>query len=243
MLSGSPLALPQDVSANASVALTASVQTPNVSVGSYTLQWDMAQGSSVFSQQGAKTHNDSVEVGSYAESIASTALPTTLSPGATVNVHVQALNMGALAWPASGSNAVTLSYHWLNNAGQPLNAAVAGPASTGTLSANVAPGSSTTVPLTLHTPALAGTYKLVYDFQQQGTVFSSQGATPLTLNVTITPSLPKLYYFAEGYTGTGTTEYLALTNPALTTGKYYHHLPLPAWLAIDAHVSGSSAGP
>ena len=108
VLSGSPLALPQDVSANASVSLTASVQTPNVSVGGYTLQWDMAQGSTVFSQQGAKTHNDSVEVGSYAESIASTALPTTLSPGATVNVNVQALNMGALPWSASGSNAVTL---------------------------------------------------------------------------------------------------------------------------------------
>ena len=103
VLSGSPLALPQDVSSNASVSLTASVQTPNVSVGAYTLQWDMVQGSTAFSQQGAKTRNDSVEVGSYAESIASTALPTTLSPGATVNVNVTALNTGALPWSATAA--------------------------------------------------------------------------------------------------------------------------------------------
>ena len=96
------------------------------------------------------------------------------------------------------------------------------------------------MPLTLHTPALAGTYKLVYDFQQQGTVFSSQGATPLTLTVTITPSLPKLYYFAEGYTGTGTTEYLALTNPAVTmanitiTYLFLHGSPLTRTYQVPA---------
>jgi hypothetical protein len=214
MLAGNTISLPQDVSANSSVSLSASVQTPQVAVGKYTLQWDMVQGPTVFSQQGAKTHNDSVEIATYAASISSTGLPTNLPPGATVNVSVSAQNIGAQGWAASGNGQVTLGYYWLDNTGNPVAPAVAGPSSTGTLPASVAPGASTTVSLALHTPALAGTYTLVYDFQQQGTWFSSQGATPLTLTVTITPNLPRTYYFAEGYTGTGTSEYLSLTNPS-----------------------------
>ncbi len=216
ILTGSSTALPQDVKPGGSVSLSVSVQTPAVSVGTYTLQWDMVQGQTVFSQQGAKPRNDSVEIAAYAASIATSGLPTNLPPGATVQVQVSAKNTGAQTWAATGSGQVIAGYYWLNSAGQPVDASIAGPSSTGTLAADVAPGASTTVSLTLHTPALAGTYRLVYDFQQQGTWFSSQGATPLTLNMTITPSLPATYYFAEGYTGTGTTEYLSLINPALT---------------------------
>lgn len=216
ILTGNSTALPQNVNPNSSVSLSVSVQTPAVPVGAYTLQWDMVQGQTVFSQQGAKPHNDSVEIAAYAASIVATGLPTSLPPGATLQVQVSAKNTGAQTWAATGNAQVTLGYAWRNNAGQPVAPAIAGPTSTGTLPANVAPGGSTTVALTLHTPALAGTYQLVYDFQQQGTSFSSQGATPLTLNVTIMPTLPKTYYFAEGYTGTGTTEYLSLTNPSVT---------------------------
>ncbi len=214
VLAGNTIALPQDVSPNSSVSLSASVQTPDVPAGTYTLQWDMVQGPTVFSQQGAKTHNDTVEIATYAESIASTGLPTNLPPGATVHVSVSVRNTGAQSWSAAGNGAVTMGYYWLNNAGQPVAPAITEPTSVGTLPANVPPGGNTTVSLSLHTPALAGTYRLVYDLQQQGTWFSSRGATPLTLNVTITPNLPGRYYFAEGYTGTGTSEYLSLTNPS-----------------------------
>src|SRR5579875_2513041 len=214
VLAGNSIALPEDVSPNSPVLLSVSVQTPAVSVGKYTLQWDMVQGPTVFSQQGAKTHNDSVEIAAYAASISATGLPTNLLPGAMVNVSVSAQNIGAQSWAATGSGQVTLGYSWLDNTGKPVAPAIAGPSSAGMLPADVGPGNSTTVSLALHTPALAGTYRLVYDFRQQGIWFSSQGATPLTLTVTITPSLPRIYYFAEGYTGTGTTEYLSLTNPS-----------------------------
>ncbi len=207
----SPIALPQKVDPNSSVTVAVSVQAP-AKIGAYTLQWDVIQGTKVFSQQGAQVQNDTVQVIRFAEVFAPSSLPTTLTPGATVNVNVSVQNKGPVAWPAHGNAQVTLSYTWLDSSGKPLASSIAGPGATGTLPADVAPGGSTTVPITLHTPVLAGNYQLVYDLQQQGTWFSSQGATPLKLTVTITPTLPRVYYFAEGYTGTGTTEYLSLTN-------------------------------
>ncbi|MFL5700522.1 MAG: peptidoglycan DD-metalloendopeptidase family protein [Ktedonobacteraceae bacterium] len=212
---GNPSVLDQDVNPNVSVTVTMPVHTPTQE-GSYTLQWDMLQGSKTFSQQGAQVHNDSVEVARYTEVFGPLPLPTTLTPGASIHISVNVQNKGAITWPASGSAPVTLGYYWLDTAGHPLSAAVAGVSSTGTLPNDVAPGQSVSIPITLHTPALAGSYQLVYDLQKQGTWFSSLGGTPLKLAVTITPTLPKVYYFAEGYTGSGTTEYLSLTNPGVS---------------------------
>lgn len=211
--SGNPADLPQDVAVNATVSLTVPVVAPS-QPGAYTLQWDMQQGSTVFSSKGAQVKNDQVEVARYAESFVSASLPGMLPPGASIQLNVGAQNKGALAWPASGNAPITLAYHWLDSAGNPMSAGLVEPTTPGALPADVPPGGSVTVPVTLNTPVLAGNYRLVYDFQQQGVSFSSQGATPLTVVVTITPNLPKSYYFAEGYTGTGTTEYLSLTNPS-----------------------------
>lgn len=210
---GNPAAIPQDVTVNASVSLTVPVVAPS-QPGAYTLQWDMQQGSTTFSSKGAQVKNDQVEVARYAESFGPASLPGMLPPGASIQLNIGAQNKGALAWPASGSAPVTLAYHWLDSAGNPVSAGLVEPATPGALPADVPPGGSVTVPVTLNTPVLAGSYRLVYDFQQQGVSFSSQGATPLTVAATITPNLPKSYYFAEGYTGTGTTEYLSLTNPS-----------------------------
>ena len=53
--------LPQNVAPNASVNMAATVQTP-ATTGTYTLQWDMVQGTIIFSQQGAKVRNDAVNI-------------------------------------------------------------------------------------------------------------------------------------------------------------------------------------
>ena len=215
---GTSVALPHDVTVNAAVSLAVPVVAP-AQPGAYTLQWDMQQGSTVFSSKGAQVKNDQVEVARYAESFGPASLPGMLPPGASIQLNMGAQNKGALVWPAAGSAPVTLTYHWLDSAGNPLSAGLVAPATADALPADVPPGGSVTVPVTLHTPVLAGNYRLVYDFQQQGVSFSSQGATPLTVDVTITPNLPKSYYFAEGYTGTGTTEYLSLTNPAASAAS------------------------
>ena len=181
---GNTIVLPQNVAVNASVALNVTVQTP-VQAGAYTLQWDMVQGGKAFSQQGAHVRNDSVEVARYAESISATALPTTLPSGATIQVNVTVQNKGAMTWPATGSAAVTLGYQWLDANGNAVSATVAGVSSVGTLSADVATGQSISVPIMLHTPVLAGSYKLVFDLQQQGAWFAAQGARPLMVGVSI----------------------------------------------------------
>lgn len=210
---GHPVALPQDVAVNAHVSVSVPVAAPALP-GAYTLQWDMQQGSTVFSHAGAQVKNDQVEVARFAESFGPNSLPSMLTPGASLQLNVAAQNRGTMPWPSAGSAQVTLGYHWLDSSGNTVSAGLVAPSAQGILPADVPPGGSATVPITLNTPVLAGNYKLVYDFQQQGVSFSSQGATPLTVAVTITPNLPKSYYFAEGYTGTGTTEYLALTNPS-----------------------------
>ncbi len=208
-------ALPQDVPPNDTISLSVAVQAPT-QAGAYTLQWDMEQGEKAFSQSGAQVVNDTVEVARYAESFSALAMPEVLTPGASVNLTVNVLNKGAITWPASGSSQVMLGYHWLDSSGKPINSALVSSFGQGVLPADVPSGGTSSIPIVLNTPVLAGTYKLVYDLQQQGTWFSSQGATPLTMTVTITPDLPQTYYFAEGYTGTGTSEYLSLTNPSAT---------------------------
>lgn len=211
---GTPASLPQDVAAGASVSLSVPVQTP-AQAATYTLQWDMIQDATPFSQHGAQVKNDSVSVVRYAEKFSPLSLPTTLTPGATVQVHVDIQNTGAMTWPASGSNSVTLGYAWLDSNGHVVSPAPGDALwQAGILPGDVLPGGTASIPLTLHAPALAGSYSLVLDCQQQSVWFASQGATPLTARVTITPRLPRTYYFAEGYTGSGTTEYLTLTNPS-----------------------------
>ncbi len=213
VLTGSPTSLPQDQAINASANLTVQVRTP-MQPGAYTLQWDLQQGAKTFSQLGAQVKNDAVNVARYSEVFGGTPLPGLLTPGASVQVSVSVQNRGAIPWPASGSAQVVLGYHWLNSSGQAISSGLVSSLAQGVLPADVPPGGSVSIPITLNAPVLAGAYRLVYDLQQQGTWFASQGATPLTQSITIMPNLPKTYYFAEGYTGTGTTEYLALTNPS-----------------------------
>jgi murein DD-endopeptidase MepM/ murein hydrolase activator NlpD len=144
---------------------------------------------------------------------------TTTSPGMAVTENVTVRNTGSLTWQASGSDAVSLGYYWLYSNGSPVSSSIVEETNTASLSSNVASGQSAALSLQVHTPALSGSYKLVLDLQEQGAWFGSKGANPYVMPVTIAPSLPKTYYFAEGYTGSGTTETLSLTNPSASTAS------------------------
>lgn len=216
----SPIALPQTVDASNSVTVPLTVQAPT-QTGSYTLQWDMVQGATIFSQHGAQAHNDGIQIAPrYSEDFSGNSLPMTLTPGATVQMNVRVQNKGAVPWSANSASKVMLTYQWQDSSGHALNPVLTLTGNPANLPADVAPGGMTTIPILVHTPALAGNYRLIYDLQQQNgqgvMSFASQGASPLTLNMTITPNLPTTYYFAEGYTGKGTTEQLALVNPSVT---------------------------
>ncbi len=198
--------MPQNVAINASASLSVQVQTP-AQPGAYILQWDMLLGTDTFSHHGAQVINDQVEVVHYAQNFAKPVQPTLLPPSTTMQVNITAQNQGVITWPATGNAQVTLGYHWLDSNGQTVSSQVVDTSNVGTLTADVQPEGSTSISLAVHTPVLAGSYKLVYDLQQQGIWFSLQGTTPLTVLMTITPTLTSVYYFAEGYTGAGTTEY------------------------------------
>jgi hypothetical protein len=152
--------------------------------------------------------------------------PSLLTPATTVKVNLDVSNTGNTTWRPSGSGLVNLGYHWQDNAGHDLAASVVDMSNTGVLPTTVPPGGRAAIPLALHTPTLAGQYKLVYDLRYQGQWFASLGAKAVTLPVNIVPAVPRMYYFAEGYTGTGTSEYLSLTNlaasPASVIITYYY---------------------
>ncbi len=57
----SPFTLAQNVEAGNSLSFATTIQAPT-QFGNYTLQWDMLQGSTLFSQQGAQVKNDSVQI-------------------------------------------------------------------------------------------------------------------------------------------------------------------------------------
>ncbi len=253
----SGIALPQDVNASDSVTLTVAVQMPT-QTGNYTLQWDMSQGSTLFSQQGAQTYRHAVSIASaYSESLSIPSLSPTLTPGATFMLPVTVRNTGSMAWSAMttghvphttmSGGLVQLGYQWLDSAGQPLAAAQAIPTTFVPLSTALAPGSSTTLTLTLHAPVLAGNYQLRLDMVQPGAQggplwFTTQGATPLIVPLTIAANLPDTYYFAEGYTGAGSSESLALTNLSTQqatitiTYLYQNAVPLVRTYQLGAQV-------
>lgn len=61
VMTSNPIPLPQTVAVGSSMTMTVTVQAPS-SQGTFTLQWDMIQGTTVFSQHGAQVKADSVQI-------------------------------------------------------------------------------------------------------------------------------------------------------------------------------------
>ena len=173
--------------------------------------------------------------------------PSSMLPSSTAHVNVTLNNTSNFTWNTTGSNVVQLTYQWFNAQNQPVcsfngsdrqhvvsqNNNVNCPPTTVPLPQDVAPNASVNMAANVQTPAATGTYTLQWDMVQGTIVFSQQGAKVRNDAVNITTSgnvfsplsasayaaLSRTYYFAEGYTGTGTTEYLSLTNPATSTAN------------------------
>lgn len=164
----------------------------------------------------------------YSFTVSRTSTPALLLPGTTVHVNVEVKNVGKSRWQAAGAAPLAFGYHWQDSSGHELQPERA-VSSTTPLRADVAAGGAATIPLSLQTPVVAGKYTLVYGLQNQGKWVSSPGTGRSAMAVTITPNVPRTYYFAEGYTGQGTTENLALTN--LAAGQATIHI---TYLYTDA---------
>ncbi len=112
--------------------------------------------------------------------------PSTMTAGSNNPVTVTFTNQGSLTWPASGANAVVLSYHWRNGA-CPGSSIKVWNGQTAAISSDVATAATMTALATnVLAPATAGTYCLQYDLLQTGiTWFSWQGAQMLNTTVTV----------------------------------------------------------
>jgi Family of unknown function (DUF5719) len=175
----------------------------------------------------------------YGFSVASDSTPGSILPATAMHVNLTLKNTSNFTWNATGANAVQLTYQWFNAQNQSVCVAGAAykhhvmstnitgcPPVTVPLAQDVAPNTSVNAAASVQTPATAETYTLQWDMAQGTTVFSQQGAQVKNDTVNVTSyaqvysplstisALSKTYYFAEGYTGSGTAEYLSLTNPA-----------------------------
>ncbi len=181
----------------------------------------------------------------YGFQVTSDGTPSPMAPSSTAHVNLTLNNTSDFTWNATGSNAVQLTYQWFNAQNQPVcsfngsdrqhvvsqHDNVNCPPNAVPLPQNVAPNASVNMAANVQTPAATGTYTLQWDMTQGTIVFSQQGAkvrndavNVATTGTVFSPlsasayaALPRTYYFAEGYTGTGTSEYLSLTNPATNT--------------------------
>jgi len=94
-------------------------------------------------------------------------------------------NAGLLAWPATGTAPVSLSYHWMpagERALDPQRAVVWDGLRT-RLPRDIAPGEAVAVEMAIVAPPASGDYRLVLDLVQEGvTWFSQQGAEVATFD-------------------------------------------------------------
>ena len=61
VMTSNPITLSQNVNVGSAITMTVNVQAP-AQQGNFTLQWDMVQGTTIFSQHGASVKADSVQI-------------------------------------------------------------------------------------------------------------------------------------------------------------------------------------
>ncbi len=127
---------------------------------------------------------------SYGFQMTSDGTPSSMQPSSTAHVSVTLNNTSNFTWSASGSNAVQLTYQWLNAQGQPVcpfggsyrghvssqNNNDSCPPSAVPLPQDVAPNTSVNMGVSVQSPAVTGSYTLQWDMVQGNIVFSQQGA-------------------------------------------------------------------
>jgi stage II sporulation protein D len=114
----------------------------------------------------------------------------TARPGETVTIPVAVRNHDSAHWPASGAQAVKLSYHLYDSAGRVV--AWDGPRST--LPHDLPAGGGDVVPMTVTVPSLTGTYTVKPDLVRDGVGwFSSRGAGSGSFPLKVTSDLDAGY--------------------------------------------------
>jgi SpoIID/LytB domain protein len=144
------------------------------SSGSYTLVVDLVrEGIGWFEGTGSPPARVPLSVTSgLTAGYAGTTTPAQVTIGATLNLQTTVVNYGPRAWPASGPNMVSLSYHITKSSGE----TVVWDGARGRLPNDVAPFTQVTVPITVTVPQGIGDYVISWDLVLEGVAwFSSTG--------------------------------------------------------------------
>ncbi len=118
--------------------------------------------------------------------------PARMEAGATIKLPVTLRNTGSKTWMATGKNAVRLSYHWLDAAGQRLPAE----GERTNLPGSVLPDQEVALEAKVKAPAGAGAYLLQWDVVEELiTWFSQQGAAMPQATVKVVGQARPLYAY------------------------------------------------
>jgi hypothetical protein len=108
-------------------------------------------------------------------SIASTTAPGSMIAGTAASVEVSVTNTGLASWPATGEQAVRLSYHWFASDGSTAQ----WDGTRAVLKHDVAPGETATLVVDLHAPASDGSYVLAWDMVKEGAGWFAGNSTAM----------------------------------------------------------------
>ena len=155
-------------------------------------------------------------------------------------------NAGSAAWRSRGESGVHLSYHWLDDRGNPI--VWDGPRTP--FAEPVEPGDTAELTLELAVPQPPGPYRLAFDLVEEHRFwFAEIGSAPLELAVRVQPRIEERrlavvlhggHYLATSAALTAQEEPLAETDPVATAHLVPGALPAPDWSRriLDAHEEG-----
>ena len=172
-----------------------------------------------------------------------------LRAGAESTVEVALRNAGTATWRAYGDRGVRLSYHWLDDRGNPIvwdgpRVDFGGP---------VAPRDEIEVELAVRAPQPPGRYRLAFDLVEELRFwFAEVGSAPLELDVEVRPRIDdrRLAVIVHDGASEATTaalagqeEPLVEEEPVATAHLVAGAVPDPDWSrrVLDAHAEGFAA--
>src|SRR5687767_2746926 len=163
--------------------------------------------------------------------------------GTAVEGTVELENAGSAPWRSRGEVGVQLSYHWLDDLGNPL----VWDGERTALPEAVAPGERRRLPLRLRGPMPPGRYRLAVDLVEEFRFwFADVGNAPLRLEVDVRPRIDRLLAARGGDGAALAAQHEPLV--AESDAEAVAHLgagvaPAPDWSkrVLDAHQEGYAA--
>lgn len=176
--------LTRSVAAGERIEVTATARAP-VAPGAYALVFDLVQeGVGWFAEAGARPLEVRIEAAPVdgLAHFGPLRAPELMANDLLYKVYLDVTNVGTVPWPSGGFQPVRAAYRWIDAAGRSLF----WDSPRRELEADVPPGSSRALELTVAPPERPGTYTLLVDLVQEGVSwFQPRGTVPARATVRV----------------------------------------------------------